>query len=289
MKRTYILLISLCCFSYTFAQLNIYLPNGSRLNTESKSIKGVLDSLGIVESEMYSHKLGMVFFKRLSNKPIFIEFPGKAYPSMIKEIIASYDYSGYLNSYSYYYDLKDMILKGSLTKEYLFDAFKEPDSKGKNEDSSYYWIYKNYNTKINFDGDSVKSADVVNYNAIIKNEIAVTSFEVTGGDYDIGFNIDLSNYSKKVIKYASITVKATNPVHDVVGIKTVKAVGPINPTQSGSYEFGSVIYTRTATTLHIENIKLEYMDKSTKIIPKSEINKIRIMDWEEVGKRSIDN
>lgn len=272
-----------------FSQFNAYYPDGRKITLKFETINQLLDSLGYNETETYRHNLGEVYFKRLTNQPIFILFDKKSYPTKIKEIISSYNYQEYLNSYSYYWDLKDMISENTLTKKYLKDNFKEPDIKDKIDDGSEYWIYKNYNLKIIFDGENPKSADVINYKAIQKNELAIPTFNVTGSDYTIGFDISLSNLGKKTIKYSFITVTATNPVNDKVGTKVVKAVGPIEPTETGEYEFEDVIYSRVAKYLAIENIKLQYMDGTVKIISKNEIQKIRITDWEEVGNRVIDN
>jgi hypothetical protein len=270
MKKTLYFVPLIFLTLQSFAQISddiaAYYPDGKRIN----------------------FKLGQVYFKKLSNKPIFILFIDKKSPMKIKEILNSYDYSKYLNSYTYYWDLKDMIKRGVLTKDYLQDIFKDPDSKGKEDDGLEYWIYKNYNVKIIFDGNMSKSADVINYKAFQRNEMAVPIFEVTGSDYTIGCNISLTNFGKKIIKYVFITVTATNPVDDKVGTKTVKAVGPIKPSETGTYEFSDIIYSRTARYLTIDNIKIQYMDSSIKIISKNEAQSIKITDWEEIGKRVAD-
>ncbi len=288
MRKLFLLLFLTTITFNLFAQFNAYYSDGKKVTIKFQTIKELLDTLGVNETQSYHHKLGEVYFKRLSNKPVFVLFIGKEYPLKIKEIISSYNYSKYLNSYSYYWDLKDMIKNGSLTKSYLQDLFKKPDIKGQDDEGAEYWIYKSYNAKITFDADNAKSADVINYKAFERNELAIPTFEVTGSDYTIGCNISLTNFSKKVIKYAFITITATNPVDDKVGTKTIKAVGPIKPSDTGSYEFGDVIYSRTAKYLTIDNIKLQYMDGSIKIIQKNEVENIRIIDWEEVGRRTED-
>jgi len=295
MKKTLLVfLFSILTFSI-FAQLsnecNAYYPNGKKINLTFNTIKDLLDTLGIKETENYNNKYGIVYFKRLSNKPIFILFFKQNYPTKIKEIIASYNqpYYKYLNSYDYYFDLKDMIKKGSLTKDYLKDIFNEPDIKEQNEDGSEFWVFKNYNVKIIFNNDIAQSADVINYKAIKRNGLSISTFDVTGSDYTIGFDISLSNFGNKTIKYVFITVTSTNPVHDKVGTKTVKAVGPIKPDETGSYEFEDIIYSTTAKYLSIDNVKIQYMDGTIKLISKSDVQNIRIQDWEEVGNRTIDD
>ena len=272
-----------------FAQFNAYYPDGKKITIKYETIGSLLDSLGINESESYSHKLGYVYFKRLSNKPIFVFFMGKEYPLKVKEMISSYNYTKYLNSYSYYHDLKDMIKEETLTKNYLKDVFNEPSLKGQNENASEYWIFKNYNVKIIFENDTAKSVDVINYKAVQRNELAISSFDVTGDDYSIGFEISLNNCGRKTIKYTFITVTATNPVDDKVDTKTVKAVGPIRPSDTGTYEFNNIIYSNTAKYLSIDNIKLQFMDGTFKIISKAEVKNITLQDWEEIGNRTIED
>lgn len=272
-----------------FGQWSAYYPDGKKINIEFRTIKQLLDTLGANETTDYSHKLGDIYFKRLTNKPVFILFDKKANPTKIKEMIASYNYSEYLNSYSYYWDLKDMIGEGTLNKKYLKEVFSEPDIKGEDVEkyASEYWIYKKYNVKINFDGDSAAAVDVVNYNAISKNGLAISAFEVTGGDYNIGLDISLTNYAAKTIKYAFISVTVTNPVHDKIGTKTLTAVGPIEHSKTGSYQFENVLYSNVAEYLVVDNIKIQYMDGSIKNIAKNEIDNITITDWEEYGKRIV--
>lgn len=290
MKQLLIAFLLLITYK-SHGQFKAYYPDGKKITIKFTTIKELLDSLGIQETESYSHRYGIAYFKRLSNNPIFVLFLEKEYPEKIKEIITSYNpkYSKYLYSYSYYFDLKDMMKEHTLTQEYLLDVFKEPDIKDKNEEGKEYWIFNNYNLKVTFDWNLANSFDVINYKAFKRNQLAITSFEVTGSDYSIGFNISLSNFNAKTIKYAFITVTATNPVDDKVGTKTVKAIGPIKQSDIGSYEFENVIYSRTAKYLSIDLVKIQYMDGTKRTIPKSEIQNIRLMDWEEYGNRTIED
>lgn len=271
-----------------FAQSSAYYPNGKKINIEFTTLKELLDTLGIKETEYHFNNLGNVHFKRLSNKPIFVMFSGKDYPLRTNEIINSYNYSEYLNSYSYYFDLKDMIKSGSLTKGYLNDVFNEPDIKDFNEDGTEYWIFKKFNTKIDFIDSIAIKANVINYNAIEKNQLAIIEYSVTGDDYSIGFDISINNMAKKTIKYIFYTITATNPVDDKVGTKTVKGIGPIKSNDSGSYEFENAIHSKAAHYLSLDLIKVEFMDGTFKVIPKSEIQKITLQDWEEIGNRKIE-
>jgi len=288
MKASILLILLLIVSTSMIANYNVYLPDGRKIEVRFNNIAQLLDSLKITEVELYNHKLGGVYFKKLSNNPIFIIFYDKEYPSKIKEMIASYDYKKYLDSYSYYYDLNDMIKKGTLTKEYLYDVFEDPDSKGEDDEGLQYWIFKKFNVKITFKDDMPSLANVINYNAIQKNGLAISTFEVTGSDATIGFDIGVINFASRSIKYIFITVIVENPVKDKIATKIVKAIGPIKTGDPGSYEFEDIVYSKLAKYLYIENIKIQYMDSSIKLIPKSEIGNIRIKDWEKIGHTIID-
>jgi hypothetical protein len=269
------------------AQYGAYYPNGKKINIEFKTIRQLLDSMGVKETESHIHKLGSVYFKKLSNIPLFVIFNEKDYPSKIKDIIKSYDYNSYLYSYSYYYDLTKMMKSSTLTKKYLDEVFGDPTNtiSGKGKTTAY--IYKKYNARIEFNDSIAMSVDVINYNALEKCKFAIQSWQVTGSDYSIGMDITLSNLSEKIIKYIYITVTAKNPVDDKVGTKTLKAVGPIYSNDSGSYSFEDIIYSKTASSLSLDKIKVEYMDKTTKTFSKLDIRNITVEDWEEVGNRVV--
>ena len=265
--------------SYNLSAQFFY-PNGKKVDI-------LRDSIEKNNISLHMHKLGVVYFRKLTNKPIYVVFTKTAYPSKIKEMISSYDYKRYINSYSYYYELNDMIRSGELSKDYLQTAFNSPDKKGQTDEGTEYWIYKKFNVKVIFRDSVPISADVINYNAIEKNELSISTFNVTGEDYTMGFNIGLTNLSSKVIKYVFVTVTATNAVNDKVGTKTVKGVGPIGQGMTGSYEFDDIFYSRVAEYLEIDGVKLQYMDGSIKNISKLEAKNIRLTDWEAVGQRTL--
>jgi hypothetical protein len=85
--------------------------------------------------------------------------------------------------------------------------------------------------------------------------------------------IEVLNPYRSKIKYISFTIKAYNPVGDVVkdGItgataKTVKGIGPIEYGDHGSYNFESVFYSNVIDKMQITQIKIQFFDGSTKII-----------------------
>lgn len=98
--------------------------------------------------------------------------------------------------------------------------------------------------------------------------------------------ITVFNPTNKVIKYLWFTFIGYNPVGDIVGGRdgkksgsTVKGVGPIEPSKTGTYEFDYVWFSDLVETVKLSNIKVQYMDGSVKNIKK--VNEIT-MDEETV-------
>lgn len=284
MRKKLIALLFVCSIA-GFSQVNAYGPDGKKIVNDFKTIGELLDSLGVKERTIHIQDDVSVYYKKLTNKAICII--GLNNPKKIKKILSSYDYDEYLNSYSYYYDLKSMMEESKLTEQYLNEVFGPASEIIKGEDKRETWIYKNHNAKIEFYNHHVYSVNVINYKVIEKNNLAINSYEVNGEDYSIGFEISVTNFNVKTIKYIYITVTAKNPVKDKVGTRTVTAIGPIEYFQSGSYEFENVFFSNTAQYLNIDQIKIQYMDGSKKTIPKTEIDKITLVDWEEYGNRRI--
>jgi len=285
-KKALIILFLALPVLNTYGQF--YHPNGKKINTKGKTIAAVLDSLGVSETNTHSRSNGEVYFKRLSNKPVLLLLDPKTNPLKIKEIINSYDYAAYLNSYSYYFDLTDMIKEQKLTKEYLIDVFGNPVEVGTNSDGNVEWFYKNQNLIVTFEEEYAKSVKVMNYNAIGKHDLMIIKHEVTGSDYGIGFNIAFMNLSEKAIKYFYITVSVSNAVRDKIATKTVRGIGPVEKDDTGFYEFENIVYSRLAKYLTLESVKVLYMDGTIKIIPKKEVQYIRMWDWEAEGNRTAD-
>lgn len=90
-----------------------------------------------------------------------------------------------------------------------------------------------------------------------------------------GFNVSIYNsHPKKVIKYMWFTIRAYNPVNDIVGTNTVKAIGPVKPNQFGEYNFEFVFKSNIIETCKLINIKIKYMDETTVTFEKPVIDKL---------------
>jgi hypothetical protein len=282
----------ICCSTLltAFAQFSTYYPDGRKIRIPFTSIKILLDSLGVDETTNFNHKYGVVYYKMLTDKPVFVLFLDKDRPEKIPEILAAYKpkYRKYLYSYDYFFDLNSMMKEKKLTKSYLMENFGTPQQMN-SDDEGNYWIYKKYNLKIYFLDQLAAKVEVINYYARDKNQLAVSSYEVTGSEVTIGMNITIQNLNSKTIKYIYFTVTATNPVDDKVGTKTVRGVGPIKKDEEGTYEFDDIIYSSTAKFLSIDRIKIQYMDGSGRDILKDEVKNITAVDWEEFGTRTAED
>lgn len=268
--------------------MGIYLPNGKRLLYKNISVQGIMDSLKLKEVEGVSNQYGEVYYKKLTNTPVFLFFSNKDDLSKIPFMLKSYNYNEYLYSYSYYYDLKSMMKDGILNKEYLLDAFGKPSLEAKTEEENEYWVYKKYNARIDFTDNAVSKVDVINYKAHDLHKIAIFDFKITGESYTMGFDITFLNLNKKTVKYFYITVTAKNPVKDRIGTKTVQAIGPLKYDQSGKYSFENIFYSSTAEYLSIDAVKIQFMDRTVKYLTKAQVATLQVTDWEEVGNRSIE-
>jgi len=286
--KPFIFLLFLTCPFLSFSQNGIYLPSGKKLPYNNISINGVKDSLGIKEVETVLTPYGEVFYKKLTDKPVFLIFSKKEDLTKIPLMLKHYNYNKYLYSYSYYFDLKKMMEEGKLSKSYLLDALGKPSLSTTTEEGRDLWIFRKHNARILFENDLATEVDVINYRAFDLHQLAIFDFAVNGESYSMGFDITLLNLSKKTIKYIYITVTATNPVDDKVGTKTVRAIGPIKPNDTGHYNFENTFYSSTAEYLSLDNIKVQYMGGAIKMFNKTQITSIRSTDWEEVGNRPIE-
>ncbi|WP_316799715.1 hypothetical protein [Pedobacter frigidisoli] len=279
-----LVILPFCCFS----QNAIYLPSGRKLPYKNISINGIRDSLDLNEVEGVSNPYGEVYYKKLTNTPVFLFFNKKDDLTKIPLMLKAYDYPKHIYSYSYYYDLKSMMEKGTLTKSYLLDAFGKPSLESHTDEGQEFWVFKKNNARIEFENDQATKIDVINYRAYDLHQLAIFDFSVTGKSYAMGFDITFLNLGKKTIKYIHITVTATNPVDDKIGTKTLRAIGPVKPNDSGSYSFENTFYSSTAEYLSLDSIKIQYMDGTIRLLSKSQIKSIRSTDWEEVGNRTLD-
>ena len=105
--------------------------------------------------------------------------------------------------------------------------------------------------------------------AVLHAKITDTSEYTQGTD----FSISVLNPTEKVIKYITITVIGINAVGDPVRDRlkggpqlTVRAVGPIETGEPASYKWEYMWHTDIVESFRISEIRVEYMDKTTRVI-----------------------
>ena len=160
------------------------------------------------------------------------------------------------NQYNFELLLKDSILKT--------DSFKKFNISNSDLDRVELEIE---NIKLKLDVykfiDLCRSKGLV----VISNSVFNES-EYTDGK---SFSFEVINLSKKKIKYITFNVIGYNAVDDKVidrgkYLKSIKGVGPINYDEKAYYSFKYVWLTDLVEYTKVVNIKIEYMDGSSKII-----------------------
>ena len=86
-----------------------------------------------------------------------------------------------------------------------------------------------------------------------------------------GFRIKFYNPTNKTIKYITINLIGYNSVNDPVSSRgkytlSPKCVGPIEPEETGSYEFDYLWFTDLVDNAKIKSIVVQYMNGTTKTI-----------------------
>lgn len=145
----------------------------------------------------------------------------------------------------------------------------------KNKNDSILNIIKNKNDSIKYEKSIQNELDKG-----LRNKLQITEFTITGNDYQVGFNIGITNYVKKTIKYSYITIAGYNDVKDIEAKKTFKCVGPINFVTTANYSFENAFYSKVITSLKITKIQIEYMDGSKKDFIGQELKQTLTYDYE---------
>jgi len=106
-----------------------------------------------------------------------------------------------------------------------------------------------------------------------KGLVVISNSVFNESEYTDGksFSFEVINLSKKKIKYITFNVIGYNAVDDKVidrgkYLKSIKGVGPINYDEKAYYSFKYVWLTDLVEYTKVVNIKIEYMDGSSKII-----------------------
>lgn len=276
-----LLTITLLSTIGSFAQSKkwqFYWPDGKVFNTVQNTIAAHKDSLELDVTHDFSHQGDVIIFYPLSNKVAFYITDNK---TSLSSLLKLYNHKAYLNSPSgFEMDLKEMLEKGTLDTTYCMWSLGKPSAVVPQPEGTVNWLYKNIDLSLTFRNDRATKYERTPFSGIAKHNLYVHNFKVNGNEYTTGFSISVANRAKKVIKYAWVTVTAFNAVDDPVGTKTVQGVGPVSPGEDGEWTFERVIYSKVVDYLRITGLKVQYMDGTQKLIPKSEIQSVVIKETE---------
>lgn len=98
-------------------------------------------------------------------------------------------------------------------------------------------------------------------------------FDVSDYTEGTGFRVSVFNTGKKTIKYVTFTLQGLNAVNDTVRDRltgatfpTFKGIGPIEPGEVASYSKDYMWHTDVVDAFRIKQIKIEFMDGTSKVI-----------------------
>jgi hypothetical protein len=122
---------------------------------------------------------------------------------------------------------------------------------------------------------SIEQKASLNYGKLLGSKKINIEWDLSYTDYNYidnyvnGFEISITNNSKKVIKYVTFNVVGYNSVDDLVydPYKTRKGIGPVYPNEIGSWIFDNCwIFNETVSIVKLKSVVVEYMDKSKLVI-----------------------
>jgi hypothetical protein len=217
----------------------------------NKGYKGGADFILPPKSKVYI--IGAKSFKMESGRMFDyyeIAYLGNNY-FIYKEDLSLFD-----NQYNFELLLKDSILKT--------DSFKK------------YNISNSDLNRVELEIENIKlKLDVYKFIDLCrpKGLVVISNSVFNESEYTDGksFSFEVINLSKKKIKYITFNVIGYNAVDDKVidrgkYLKSIKGVGPINYDDKAYYSFKYVWLTDLVKYAKVVNIKIEYMDGSSKII-----------------------
>jgi len=162
-----------------------------------------------------------------------------------------------------YYIKEDDLVINNNQKRFWEDSLK--DSKVINLANRMHGQIKTlYDKLLKLKIDNIKQAGIGFHDFRIVDES-----EYTNGT---GLYFTLTNFSKKRIKYISISIIGINrvgdPVKDIYGgtVKTIKVVGPCDPFNSYKFEYEYLWHTDLVDSFKIKSIQIDFFDGTKKTI-----------------------
>jgi len=162
------------------------------------------------------------------------------------------------------------------TNPNTFQAFMDMDEEKANAYKKFMtetFLLDHYN-KITKALDWIKSTAPQGL-VLLKRQVYDES-EYTDGT---GIEFEFINSGKKSIKYIWFNFTGYNAVDDpVLGMKTRKGIGPIEPEESGSYTYEYVWHTDIVEYARLNSIKIQYMDNTFKTLSSATLSKLFMPD-----------
>jgi len=117
------------------------------------------------------------------------------------------------------------------------------------------------------------------YNTVIYSNGLMPVYPNAAGGIDV--KLSYINLSSKTIKYIYFDVTAYNDVEDITvstisnkATASLRVIGPIHNEEVKNGQFSNVWYNSTISGVKLNQIRIEYMDKSTHTIEEKDISKI---------------
>lgn len=117
--------------------------------------------------------------------------------------------------------------------------------------------------------------------------ISASIFDVSEYTEGTGFRVEVYNSGKKAIKYVTFGVRGLNAVRDPVRDRlsrsttaNLRGIGPIEAGEQASYKKDYMWMTDVVQFFDIDNIKLEFMDGSSRTVSGKQLVWLSVSDRE---------
>ncbi|KQS45944.1 hypothetical protein ASG38_15150 [Flavobacterium sp. Leaf359] len=140
MKKIFIL-FSLLAFNLCYSQaIEYYYPNGKFIDkgiSVNNLVKKYFPDVNLFHNpslegstDAHANKEGVysVYYKILSNKPLFVLAYNKHTQKQIDDAIAAFDLENYYKNWRFDYDIKNSVREKKLTDINLYEALGKPDN-----------------------------------------------------------------------------------------------------------------------------------------------------------------
>lgn len=285
MKPAFLLLIILMSIGLSSKgqKSKFFKPSGEELNIDTfknmGEVKAAVSKFAAVSILGTKNDLHLAYYTPLVHQLLLVESQNKADLVRLKGLFSKEKYFNTSRFETDFDGLKEMVK----SKDSIIALLGEPlridttANTAGNLTEQLSYLPSFILTFNNGELDSYKSYD---FTGAHDAGIGISEFHLNlselSSEYVTGCRMNYHNFGKKRIKYIFTTVAALNAVGDPVSVKTLKSIGPIEPSESESYTFDTSFFSKIIERIKITGLKIQYFDGSIKIIPKGQISKIFI-------------